>query len=199
MKNFKTVDAYIENHPHWKEELTQLREVFNNTELQEDIKWGAPAYTLNGKIVSGLGAFKNHLGIWFHQGVFLKDTHKQLVNAQEGKTKALRQWRFEKGDPINAALVRTYAQEAIENCVAGKEIKPVRAKKNSALHPSLKQAFDSDSGFKKAYDALTPGKQRAYATYVSEAKREATHRSRIEKIIPMIKDGQGLHDKYKNC
>ena len=199
MENHKTVDNYIDSHPHWKEELTKLRDVFNSTELEEDVKWGAPAYVLNGKIVSGLGAFKNHIGIWFHQGVFLKDKQKQLVNAQEGKTKALRQWRFEKGDNIDTDLVRAYAQEAIENSSAGMEIKPVRAKKTVVLHPLLKDAFGSDTTFKTAYDNLTPGKKREYAEYVSEAKREATQLSRIEKIIPMIKDGQGLHDKYKNC
>ena len=199
MENAKTVDHYIKSHPHWKEELTKLRDVFNSTELEEDVKWGAPAYVLNGKIVSGIGAFKNHVGVWFHQGVFLKDLRKQLVNAQEGKTKALRQWRFEKGDKIDTDLVRAYAQEAIENCVAGKELKPVRAMKSVALHPLLKGAFQSDKTFKSAYDNLTPGKQREYAAHVSEAKREATQLSRITKIIPMIKDGQGLHDKYKNC
>ena len=97
MEKAKSVADYIKKHPHWKEELTKLRDVFNSTELVEDVKWGAPAYVLNGKIVSGLGAFKNHIGIWFHQGVFLKDQQKQLVNAQDGKTKALRQWRFEIG------------------------------------------------------------------------------------------------------
>ena len=91
------------------------------------------------------------------------------------------------------------AQEAIDNCLAGKEIKPVRSKKNVALQALLKDSFGIDKTFKTAYDKLTPGKQREYATYVSEAKREATKLSRISKIIPMIKDGQGLHDKYKNC
>jgi len=114
---------------------------------------------------------ENHIGIWFHQGVFLQDAQKQLVNAQE----------------------------AIDNCLAGKEIKPVRSKKNVALQALLKDSFGIDKTFKTAYDKLTPGKQREYATYVSEAKREATKLSRISKIIPMIKDGQGLHDKYKNC
>ncbi|NNM23520.1 MAG: hypothetical protein HKO54_08190 [Flavobacteriaceae bacterium] len=198
MERHKTVDAYIEKHDRWGVQLRQLRQILNKTELQEEIKWGAPSYTLDGKILLGIGAFKNHLALWFHQGVFLKDKHNKLVNAQEGKTKALRQWRFEEGDSINEAIVLEYAQECIENCLAGKELKPQRNKK-VVLHPKLKEEFKKKPLFNDAFQKLTPGKQREYAEYISEAKRETTQISRLEKIIPMVLEGTGLHDKYKNC
>lgn len=198
MEYSKTVEEYISKNASWNNEIQELRELLASTELKEEIKWGAPAYTLNGKNILGIGAFKNHLGIWFHQGVFLKDLQKKLVNAQEGKTKALRQWRIDKGEIIEKEILLEYVQEAIENCLAGKEIKPER-KKGVSIPPELEQAFEKNSSLKDAYGKLTPGKQREYAGYVSEAKREATKLSRLEKITPMILDGVGLYDKYKNC
>ncbi|MDC8003545.1 YdeI/OmpD-associated family protein [Aureisphaera galaxeae] len=198
MQYSKTIEEYISKHPDWNSEIQELRDLLAKTELNEEIKWGAPTYTLNGKNVVGIGAFKNHLGVWFHQGVFLKDLKKKLVNAQEGKTKGLRQWRMEKGEAIEGDVLLDYVQEAIENCLAGKEIKPER-KKGVTIPPELEAAFGKNTSFKTAFGNLTPGKQREYAEYISEAKREATKMSRLEKITPMVLDGIGLNDKYRNC
>tara|TARA_R100001369_G_scaffold91983_1_gene135007 strand:- start:669 stop:1265 length:597 start_codon:yes stop_codon:yes gene_type:complete len=198
MDTSEKVTAYIEKHEKWSKELSKLRSIFQKTELTEEVKWGAPAYTLNGKIVAGLAGFKNHYAIWFHQGVFLKNKENKLVNAQEGVTKALRQWRFEEGDPIETDLILKYIQEAIENCIAGKELKPKR-KKEVSIPPILEKAFKENKTLASAFKKLTPGKQREYANHISEAKRDATKESRLQKITPMIIEGKGLHDKYKNC
>ncbi len=198
MTTSEKVDAYIEKHSQWTGQLKELRTVFQKTELKEEVKWGSPTYTLDGKLVAGMAAFKNHYALWFHQGVFLKDAQKKLINAQEGTTRALRQWRFEKGDKIDADLVLEYIRESIENSLAGKEIKPQR-KKGVTIPPFLKSALDVDNAFKTAFEKLTRGKQREYAAYIADAKREATKQSRIEKIVPMVLDGIGLNDKYKNC
>ena len=124
----------------------------------------------------------------------------KLLNAQEVKTKALRQWRIEKGDTLEKKLIAQYIQEAVENSLAGKEIKPQRTKiKDITIPAELYTAFNEDSALKPAFDALSPGKKKEYAGYISDAKREATKISRLEKIIPMILAGQGLHDIYKNC
>lgn len=192
------VDAYIEKHSQWGQQLEALRAVFQKTELEEEVKWGSPTYTLNGKLVAGMAAFKNHYALWFHQGVFLKDPHKKLINAQEGTTRALRQWRFERNDQIDANIVLDYLQKSIENCLAGKEIKPQR-KKGVDIPPFLKSAFGKNKAFKTAFEKLTPGKQREYAAYIADAKRETTKRSRLDKMVPMVLDGLGLNDKYKNC
>ena len=116
-----SVDQYIDAQPHWKEALELLREVFHETSLKESVKWGMPVYTLNHKNVAGFSAFKSHVGIWFYQGVFLKDPEKKLVNAQEGITKALRQWRFGSADEIRYSRnsIRTYLLEAIDNQMRG--------------------------------------------------------------------------------
>jgi uncharacterized protein YdeI (YjbR/CyaY-like superfamily) len=198
MTDSEKVNSYIQKHQRWSSHLEQLREIFQRTELLEEVKWGSPTYTLNSKLIAGFAAFKNHYAIWFHQGVFLRDKDKKLVNAQEGKTKALRQWKFTEGDKIEDDIVLKYLQEAIENSLAGKELKPVR-KTGISIPEFLQKELDRNSSFKKAFNSLTPGKKREYAEYIDTAKRQETKISRLKKIIPMILEGKGLHDKYKNC
>ena len=94
MNSYKTADEYILNAPNGKEILIVLREIIRSTELKETVKWGGPVYTLNNKNVVGLGSFKSYTGLWFYQGALLKDEAGILINATEGVTKALRQWRF---------------------------------------------------------------------------------------------------------
>ncbi|QYA25655.1 hypothetical protein G3I01_09060 [Gramella sp. MT6] len=194
----KSVEEYISCHSYWEEELRQLHEMILTTELESTIKWGAPVYTLEGKNVVGIGAFKNHLGLWFFNGALLMENIAMLINAQEGKTKALRQIKFEKGDKINTSRLLPYIQEAIQNQKEGIEIKPVKVK-TLVIPPELSKALTMDKDLERCFNDLTPGKQREYAGHISEAKREVTRQSRLEKIIPMIKSGIGLNDKYKNC
>ena len=199
MKKIFSVEEYIEEHQNFREALTILRDIINTTEVEETIKWSAPIYTVNGKNVLGLGAFKKHFGIWFFNGVFLKDEHNLLVNAQENKTKALRQMRFESIKDINKKIVLLYVIQDIENQKLGKEIKPDRKKKKTIIPDELKTVLDSKNELKLAFNNLSPYKQREYCEYIDTAKRDATKQTRLEKITPMILKGMGLHDKYKNC
>nr|WP_321236799.1 DUF1801 domain-containing protein [uncultured Psychroserpens sp.] len=199
MQKIYSVEEYIEVNSHFAEELTVLRNIINTTELEETVKWSMPTYCLNGKNVLGIGAFKNHFCLWFHQGVFLKDSHQLLINAQENKTKALRQMRFDTKADINMSAVLAYVKEAIENQRLGREIKPTRKAKAVIVPKELKEVLKSNVELNTSFKSLTPGKQREYCDYISEAKREATKLSRLEKITPMIIQGVGLHDKYKNC
>ena len=199
MKKIYSVEEYIENNNHWQSELELLRSIVLRTELNEAVKWSAPVYDLNGKNVLGLGAFKHHFCIWFFNGVFLKDEYNILINSQEGKTKALRQMRFETLEDINKDLVLTYVKEAIENQRTGKEIKVERKRKTVIIPEELQSVLNNDRDLQLAFKSLTPGKQREYCDYISSAKRQATKLSRLEKITPMILNGVGLHDKYKNC
>jgi len=198
LKKAISVDDYIEIHPNFSDLLEGLRTILLTTELEEFIKWGAPVYSLKGKNVLGLGSFKHHASIWFFQGAFLKDEHNKLVNAQEEKTKALRQWRFENNELTDVELIKLYVSEAIENQKLGKEIK---AERNKAFNiPSLiEHKMDVDEEFKSYFNKLSLSKQREYAEYITEAKRETTKSTRLEKIIPLIEAGKGLHDKYKKC
>ncbi|MCF7560279.1 YdeI/OmpD-associated family protein [Sabulilitoribacter multivorans] len=199
MKKVYSVEEYIEENNHFADALTLLRRMINKTELEETVKWSAPVYTLNGKNVVGLGAFKNHFGIWFFNGVFLKDEHNLLINAQENKTKALRQMRFESIEQIDKNIVLAYVKEAIENQKLGKEIKPDRSKKKLEIPIELKNALSNNTSLKDAFKTLTPYKQKEYCEYIDTAKREATKQTRLDKIKPMILKGIGLNDKYKNC
>ncbi len=198
MKSFKTADDYFNSQDQWQDELGELRAILQSTELEECVKWGAPCYTLDGKNVIGIAGFKSYFGLWFHNGALLEDPDGVLINAQEGKTKALRQWRFQSKKDIKKRLLKSYIKEAIELQRQGKEIKPTR---NAAVEvpPQLKTALNKHRGAKKAFSALTPGCQREYANYIAEAKREETKGKRVEKILPMILDGKGLNDKYRNC
>lgn len=199
MKKVNSVEEYIESNAHWVVALTQLRDIIQETELVETLKWSAPVYTINGKNVVGIGAFKNHFGIWFFNGVFLKDEQHVLVNAQEGKTKALRQWRFTSLNDINKPLVLAYIKEAIENQKLGKEIKPEKKGNHVVIPSELEDGLKLNTDLNQSFKALSPYKQREYAEYIDTAKREATKQIRLEKITLMILQGVGLHDKYKNC
>jgi len=191
----KTVEEYISSQTAFKEELQKLREIILKTSLIETVKWGIPAYTVNGKNVVGIGAFKTYFGLWFFNGSFLKDEKNVLINAQEGKTRGMRQWRFDDAGQIDESLIFQYLEEAIQNQKAGRETKP--EKKTLVIPDELKEALSADSTLAEAFDALTPGKRKEYAEYISEAKRLETKLSRLDKIKPMILSGKGLNDKYK--
>ncbi len=198
MKRYKSVDDYIDGADEWQVELKQLRKILDSTQLEEEVKWGAPCYTYRGKNIVGMGAFKSYVGLWFHQGALLEDKQKVLINAQEGKTKALRQWRFENRRDIKATQIKAYVKEAIALVDEGKEIKPDRAKPVT-IPPELEKAFKKNKKARTCFDSLTKGKQREYTDYIAGAKRDETKAKRIEKIFPMILDKVGLHDKYRDC
>ena len=192
------IEAYIGKQEEYGEALAKLREILSGTEMVETVKWGIPTYTVNGKNVIGFAAFKAHFGVWFFQGVFLKDTAKVLVNAQEGTTKGMRQLKYEHISEINEKLLLVYAHEAIENEKLGKRIKP--QKKGAIIVPHLlEEAFSKNSKLKDYFNKLAPYKQREYTEHISSAKREATQLSRLEKSEALILEGKGLHDKYKKC
>jgi uncharacterized protein YdeI (YjbR/CyaY-like superfamily) len=159
MKTDKSVDEYIQSTDKWKESLVLLRSIFLSVGLNETIKWGAPVYTSDSKNIAGLAAFKNHVAVWFYQGALLMDEKKKLVNAQEGVTKALRQWRFGSVSEIrsNMDLLKVYIREAIENEKLGKKIKPQKDKP-LAIPDELRQVFRSNPELKKCFDMLTLSK-----------------------------------------
>jgi uncharacterized protein YdeI (YjbR/CyaY-like superfamily) len=195
MKSHLTVDQYIAANPEWEQSLIILRKIILATKLKETVKWGVPVYTYDGKNIVGLAAFKSYVGLWFYQGALLSDKHKMLVNAQEGKTKAMRQWRFQSEEEIEETLILEYIDEAIQNQKAGKEIKP--KKKPLVIPDELREVLNNTPHLKSSFNQLGLTKQREFADYISEAKREETKMKRLDKIIPLILEHKGLHDKYK--
>lgn len=196
MKRAKSVDDYINSSESWRSELKQLREILNAMSLTEKIKWGAPCYTCEGKNIVGVAAFNSYVGLWFYQGALLKDDRKVLVNAQEGVTKSLRQWRMQSAKEIKPTFIKRYVKEAIQLVKDGKSIVPAM-KVSVIIPPELKGALKKNRAAERQFSELTPGRQRAYAEYISTPKRDETKQSRLKKIIPMIRSGMGLNDKYR--
>ena len=193
------IEAYYAKQQPFKAGIAVLREIVLKSGMGETLKWGSPVYTVEGKNVLGILAFKNHFGIWFFNGVFLSDPKKVLQNAQEGKTKAMRHWKFKANDAIDPAAVMAYVQEAIANQKKGLVLKAEKNTKKAVIPALLGQAFESNTALKNKFDSLSPGKQREYCEYISSAKQEKTKASRLDKIIPMILEGAGLNDMYRNC
>lgn len=193
------VTDYIISQAKWQKELNLIRSVLLSLPFEEDIKWGVPAYIYKKKNILGLSAFKNYCGLWFHHGVFLKDEANILINAQKDKTKGMRQMRFETLEEINVEQIKQYVIEAIANSEAGKEIKPKRNTSPVKVPGELENEILKNDKLKFAFNEVSLSKQREYCNYLLEAKREATRLKRLEKIIPMIIDKIGLHDKYRNC
>ncbi len=196
MKDIKTVDEFIIKSKFGKEILILLRELILSTGLKETIKWGAPVYALNGKNIVGISSFKSYTGLWFFQGALLEDKKNLLVNAQENKTKALRQWRFTSIDEVDENLVLEYLNEAIENQTKNREIKPER-NVTLVIPEELEKRFIETPQLRIHFNEFSRGKQREFAEYISDAKREETRINRINKIIPLIRNGIGLNDKYR--
>lgn len=190
------IEAYYAKEDSFKEGIAKLRHIALKTELQETLKWGVPVYTINNKNVIGILRFKKHFGLWFYNGVFLSDPKKVLGNAQEGKTKAMRHWKFNDISEVDSTTVKTYILEAIENQKKGIALVPER-KKKMELPTLLANALSKDKNLQAKFNAFSPYKQHEFIDYINEAKQEKTKLSRLEKCLPLIAEGIGLMDKYR--
>jgi uncharacterized protein YdeI (YjbR/CyaY-like superfamily) len=199
MRTNNSADEYINSTGQWTDCLKLLREIFLLSGMTETIKWGAPVYMHKDKNISSMAAFKNYVGIWFYQGALLSDEAKKLVNAQEGVTKALRQWRFSSIEEVssNREMIMDYIKEAIANSDAGKEIKPDK-NKEIVIPVEIQNLLDTNASFRNAFESFSPGKRREFAEHVAQPKNESTRLSRLEKITPLVMQGIGLNDKYKS-
>lgn len=197
MNRSGAVDQYISKQREWQVELEFLRSILLTLEIEETVKWGVPTYTVNGKNVVGLGAFKSYVGLWFFQGALLADKSGLLVNAQEGKTKAMRQLRFNSIDEIDRATVEKYVKEAIANQLAGRAVK-VERQKEFSIPTELKNLLADDPIINDQFTRLPSYKQKEYCEFIETAKREATRQSRLEKIRPLLVAGKGLNDQYRS-
>ena len=128
--------------------------------------------------------------------MLLEDKKKVLINAQEGTTKALRQWRMLSAKDIKPTIVKAYVKESISLVKQGKKTGSQK-KKPIVVPPELKKALTNNARAREGFDALRPGLKREYTDHVATAKREDTKQKRIAKILPMMAAGKGLHDKYR--
>lgn len=179
----------------WENEIEQLHAIIRKTPLVETTKWGGPVYTYNNKNVLGIGGFKSYFGIWFYNGVFLKDEKKLLINANEESTKSLRQMRFNSANEIDEKLILAYIKEAIE--IEEKGLAIPKEKKETIIPEILQNELDKNSELKNKFNTFSPYKQREFIEHITSAKQEKTQMARLEKIIPMILEEKGLNDKYR--
>lgn len=199
MEKSEKVERYYAEEHHFSSAIEKLRDIALKTGLEETFKWMFPTYTLDGKNVLSICKFKKHFGIWFFNGVFLKDKKHVLENAQEGKTQAMRHWKFYAIEDISEKGVQAYMNEAIENQRQGRVLAPLKKKKaiKITVPELLKAAFVKNKTAQVAFNTLSPYKQNEYSEYITAAKQEKTKHSRLEKILPMITQGKGLNDIYR--
>ncbi|MGE8018925.1 YdeI/OmpD-associated family protein [Peribacillus frigoritolerans] len=188
------VDEFLGKANKWKEEYETLRNIVLDCELTEEFKWMHPCYTFENKNIVLIHGFKEYCALLFHKGALLQDTHGLLIQQTEN-VQGARQIRFTNVQEIVAteSILKAYIHEAIEVEKAGLE---VEYKKNEEfiIPEELHNKFDDIPALKTAFEALTPGRQRAYILYFSQAKQSKTRESRIEKCMQKILDGKGLKD-----
>ena len=188
------VDSFILNEGKWKREFEELRRIILECELTEEVKWGVPCYTHDDKNIVLMHGFKEYCALLFVKGVLLKDPEGVLVSQTENVQSA-RQIRFKGFDEIvrMEKTIRTYVDEAIEIEKSGKKVR-FKDQTDFNIPVELQEKFDDNVLLKTAFEALTPGRQRAYVLYFSEPKKKETRRSRIDKHVQRILNGKGLRD-----
>jgi uncharacterized protein YdeI (YjbR/CyaY-like superfamily) len=177
----------------WQVEIAALQKILSGFALGEERKWGKPCYTLDGKNVVIIQGFKEYCALGFFQGALLKDPKKLLV--QLGQVQAARVMKFTSVKEIAAktATIRAYVREAVAAAKAGKKVETKPRK--LPLPEELTEKFRSDPRFKRAFEALTPGRQRGYLFHFNGAKQSATRSSRIEKAKSAIFAGRGFLER----
>lgn len=188
------VDGFLRQEKKWKEEFEKLREIVLDCELTEDFKWMHPCYTYENKNIVLIHGFKDFCALLFHKGALLQDTHGILVQ-QTKNVQAARQIRFTNVQEIVELepILKTYIQQAIEAEKAGLQVN-LKEHVEYSIPEELQTRFDEIPDLKTAFDALTPGRQRAYILYFSEPKQAKTRVARVEKCMPQILEGKGLRD-----
>lgn len=190
----KSVDTYLKKMKRWKDETKKLRTILLKTKLEEDFKWRLPCYAVQGHNVAIIQPFKSCLALMFFKGSLLKDRKKILVPNGPNSRSGMR-FEFRSVEEVAklAATIKAYVNEAIMIEQLGKKVSP--SKPLQTVPTELKKIFKKNTAFKKAFRALTPGRQRAYLLHFSGAKQSSTRQARIEKCMPRILDGKGLMDR----
>ena len=188
------VDEYLRKAKQWQEEFAKLRMIILDCGLTEELKWGCPCYTFEKKNIVLIHGFKEYCAVLFFKGALLQDVTGILIQQTENVQSA-RQVRFTTVKEIvkMEKLLKAYIYEAIEVEKAGLKVK-LKKTSEFKIPEEFKNKLDKNQALKKAFNALTPGRQRAYIFYFSQPKQSKTRESRVEKYIQRILDGKGLDD-----
>ena len=188
------VDLFFEKDTKWKKEYEQLRKIILGCGLSEEMKWMHPCYSFEGKNIILIHGFKEYCAVLFFKGSLLKDTENILIQ-QTKNVQVPRQARFTNVKEITKikATLKAYIYEAIEVEKAGVKV-DLKKTKEYKIPEEFQKQLDKRPALKKAFQALTPGRQRGYLFYFSQAKQPKTREVRVEKYIPKILEGKGLED-----
>lgn len=189
-----SVDFYFNKEQKWQEEIRKLRLIVLDCALTEELKWGVPCYTYEKSNILLIHVFKEYCAVLFVKGALLHDPHSLLIQQTEN-VQAGRQIRFTNVREIETMepILKEYILEAIEVEKSGLEV-PFKKNTQYTIPEELQAKFNGIPAFKTAFEALTPGRQRAYYLYFSAPKQAKTREARVEKSIPQILDGKGLND-----
>lgn len=187
------VDRVLRGAAKWQEEFEALRAIVLEYPFTEELKWFQPCYTLQKKNVVLIHGFKEYCALMFFKGALLKDRNRIL--ATPGQHQSARQIRFANVGEIAKAkpVLRAYIEEAIEAEKAGLKVK-LKKTADFKIPEELQNKLDKVPALKTAFRALTPGRQRGYIFYISQAKQSKTRAQRVEKSLPQILQGKGLND-----
>lgn len=188
------VDTFLKRAKKWHEEMGALRHILLNTPLIEEIKWRMPCYTLNTKNVVMIAGFKDYCALSFFKGALLKDP-KGILRKPGENTQSGRLIRFTSVQEINdlEPVLAAYLAEAMAIEKAG--LKVDTSKHTERDYPEeLQNMLDANPALNSAFEGLTPGRKRAYVMHIAAAKQSKTRVARIEKYVPRILDGKGMHD-----
>jgi uncharacterized protein YdeI (YjbR/CyaY-like superfamily) len=188
------VDFFFEKDTNWQREYEKLRMTCLDTGLNEELKWGCPCYTFEGKNVVLIHGFKEYCALLFFKGVLLNDPDNILVQ-QTKNVQSARQIRFTTIKEIvkMEKVLKACIYEAIEVEKTGLTVK-LKKTSDFKIPEEFQKRLNKSSALKKAFNALTPGRQRAYIFYFSQAKQSKTRQARVENYIPQILNGKGLND-----
>lgn len=188
------VDFYFNKATKWQEEVKKLRTIVLDCHLTEELKWGVPCYTFQNSNVVLIHTFKEYCALLFHKGVLLKDPKKILIQQTEN-VQVARQVRFTGLAQINKLekTLKAYIYEACEIEESGVKV-PMKKTAEFTTPEEFQTKLDKNAALKKAFNALTPGRQRGYLLHFSSAKQAQTREARIEKYIPSILAGKGMDD-----
>jgi uncharacterized protein YdeI (YjbR/CyaY-like superfamily) len=188
------VDGYIRKNKQWQAELERLREIILACGLTEEVKWKHPCYTFDGSNIVLIHEFKEYCALLFFKGALLKDPIGILVQQTEN-VQAARQIRFTNADEIAEMehILKAYIHEAVEVEKAGLKVE-LKETAEFPMPEEFQRPLDEMPELKTAFEALTPGRQRAYLLHFSQAKQSKTRTARVEKCIPQIFAGKGLND-----
>ncbi len=188
------IDAYIDNAPKWQDEMRKLRAILLGFDLSEDLKWAKPCYAYNQSNIIVIIPFKETCALLFMKGALLKDPYNLLIKPGEN-TESGRQMRFTSVSEITEkeTMIKAYIAAAIEAEKAGLKV-PNKKPSELAIPAEFQAKLDELPDLRRAFEALTPGRQRAYLFYFSSAKQAETRSSRVAKYIPVILSGKGMDD-----